>query len=107
MLPWLPEPKKYFRFPVLKNFSLFIALRYLKPRKTYVSIITLISVVGVTLGVTVLIVVIAVMTGFEKRLEQLILGFEPSSLLASLGILPLVIPKFENIHDIALSPDCH
>ena len=62
---------------MLKNFSLFIALRYLKPRKTYVSIITLISVVGVTLGVTVLIVVIAVMTGFEKRLEQLILGFEP------------------------------
>ncbi len=62
---------------MLKNFSLFIALRYLKPRRTYVSIITLISVVGVTLGVTVLIVVIAVMTGFEKRLEQLILGFEP------------------------------
>ena len=62
---------------MLKNFSLFIALRYLKPKRTYVSIITLISIVGVTLGVTVLIVVIAVMTGFEKRLEQLILGFEP------------------------------
>jgi len=62
---------------VLKNFSLFIALRYLKPKRTYVSIITLISIVGVTLGVTVLIVVIAVMTGFEKRLEELILGFEP------------------------------
>ena len=62
---------------MLKNFSLFIALRYLKPKRTYVSIITLISIVGVTLGVTVLIVVIAVMTGFEKRLEKLILGFEP------------------------------
>ncbi len=62
---------------MLKNFSLFIALRYLKPKRTYVSIITLISIVGVTLGVTVLIVVIAVMTGFEKRLEELILGFEP------------------------------
>ncbi|MFP6875138.1 MAG: FtsX-like permease family protein [Verrucomicrobiales bacterium] len=62
---------------MLKNFSLFIALRYLKPKRTYVSIITLISIVGVALGVTVLIVVIAVMTGFEKRLEELILGFEP------------------------------
>ena len=62
---------------MLKNFSLFIALRYLKPKRTYVSIITLISIVGVTLGVTVLIVVIAVMTGFEKKLEELILGFEP------------------------------
>jgi len=62
---------------VTKNFSLFLALRYLKPKRTYVSIITLISVLGVALGVTVLIVVIAVMTGFEKRLEQIILGFEP------------------------------
>ena len=60
-----------------KNFSFFLALRYLKPKRTYVSIITLISVIGVALGVTVLIVVIAVMTGFEKRLEQIILGFEP------------------------------
>ena len=60
-----------------KNFSLFLALRYLKPKRTYVSIITLISVLGVALGVTVLIVVIAVITGFEKRLEQIILGFEP------------------------------
>jgi len=62
---------------VAKNFSLFLALRYLKPKRTYVSIITLISILGVALGVTVLIVVIAVMTGFEKRLEQIILGFEP------------------------------
>jgi lipoprotein-releasing system permease protein len=60
-----------------KNFSFFLAVRYLKPKRTYVSIITLISVIGVALGVTVLIVVIAVMTGFEKRLEQIILGFEP------------------------------
>lgn len=60
-----------------KNFSLFLALRYLKPKRTYVSIITLISIIGVTLGVMVLIVVIAVMTGFEKKLQDLILGFEP------------------------------
>ena len=62
---------------MIKNFSLFLALRYLKPKRTYVSIITLISIIGVALGVGVLIVVIAVMTGFEKRLEDLILGFEP------------------------------
>ena len=62
---------------MIKNFSLFLALRYLKPKRTYVSIITLISIIGVALGVGVLIVVISVMTGFEKRLEDLILGFEP------------------------------
>ena len=35
-------------------FSFFLALRYLKPKRTFVSIITLISMVGVMLGVTVL-----------------------------------------------------
>ena len=46
-------------------FSFFLALRYLKPKRTFLSIITLISVIGVMLGVTVLILVISVMTGFE------------------------------------------
>jgi lipoprotein-releasing system permease protein len=36
-------------------FSLFLALRYLKPKRTFLSIITLISILGVMLGVTVLI----------------------------------------------------
>jgi len=43
-------------------FSLFLALRYLKPKRTFLSVITLISVMGVMLGVTVLILVISVMT---------------------------------------------
>ena len=38
-------------------FSLFLALRYLKPKRTFLSIITLISVIGVMLGVMVLILV--------------------------------------------------
>jgi lipoprotein-releasing system permease protein len=58
-------------------FSLFLALRYLKPKRTFVSIITLISVLGVTLGITVLILVISVMTGFDHRLRESVLGFEP------------------------------
>ncbi len=60
-----------------KNFSLFLALRYLRPKRTAVSIITLISVLGVTLGVAVLIVVISVMTGFEIKIKETILGMEP------------------------------
>ncbi len=72
---------------MIKNFSLFLALRYLKPKRTYVSIITLISIIGVALGVGVLIVVIAVMTGFEKRLEDLILGFEPHLRIEQFGLI--------------------
>src|SRR5512136_550083 len=56
-------------------FELFLALRYLRPKRTFVSVITLISVIGVMLGVAVLIIVISVMTGFDRQLKDKILGF--------------------------------
>jgi lipoprotein-releasing system permease protein len=56
-------------------FELFLALRYLRPKRTFVSVITLISVIGVMLGVAVLIIVISVMTGFDQQLRDKILGF--------------------------------
>lgn len=59
-----------------RHFSLFLALRYLKPKRTFVSIITLISILGVTLGVMVLILVLSVMTGFERELERKVVGFD-------------------------------
>jgi len=57
-------------------FELFICLRYLKAKRksTFISIITFISTAGVTLGVMALIVVLAVMTGFEEDLKEKILG---------------------------------
>jgi lipoprotein-releasing system permease protein len=57
-------------------FEAVLALRYLRPRRTFVSVITLISVVGVLLGVAVLIVVIAVMSGFDQEWRDRILGFK-------------------------------
>lgn len=56
-------------------FELLLALRYLRPRRTFVSVITLISVVGVALGVAVLIIVLSVMSGFSQDLREKILGF--------------------------------
>ena len=56
-------------------FELFLALRYLRPKRTSVSLITLISILGVMLGVAVLIVVIAVMSGFDREWRAKILGF--------------------------------
>ncbi len=56
-------------------FELSLALRYLRPKRTFVSVITLISVLGVMLGVAVLIIVISVMTGFDRQLRDKILGF--------------------------------
>ena len=55
-------------------FELFLGLRYLKPKRTFVSVITLISLSGVTIGVWVLIVVIAVMSGFDRELREKLMG---------------------------------
>jgi lipoprotein-releasing system permease protein len=56
-------------------FEIFLALRYLRPQRTFVSVITLISILGVALGVAVLIIVISVMSGFDHDLRDRILGF--------------------------------
>ena len=58
-------------------FGLFLGLRYLRPRRTFVSIITLISVLGVMLGVALPIIVVSVMTGFDRELRAKVLGFDP------------------------------
>ena len=68
-------------------FSLFLALRYLKPKRTFLSIITLISILGVTLGVTVLILVISVMTGFDRELRQKVIDFDAHILVSTEDIL--------------------
>jgi lipoprotein-releasing system permease protein len=68
-------------------FSFFLALRYLKPKRTFLSIITLISVLGVTLGVTALIVVISVMTGFDRELRQKIMDFDAHIVVTSEDVI--------------------
>ena len=56
-------------------FELALALRYLRPKRTFVSMITLISIIGVTLGVAVLIIVMSVMSGFDRQLRERLLEF--------------------------------
>ncbi len=70
-----------------KNFSLFLALRYLKPKRTFLSIITLISILGVTLGIMVLILVISVMTGFEQELRRKVIGFDAHLVVTNSGVM--------------------
>src|SRR6187431_1055275 len=64
-------------------FELLLALRYLRPKRTFVSIITVISILGVMLGVAVLIIVISVMSGFDADLREKFFGFS-----AHLKVLP-------------------
>ena len=72
---------------MLKNFSLFLALRYLLPKRTFLLVITLISILGVTCAIALLIVVMAVMTGFERELERKVIGFEPHVVVTNSGVL--------------------
>jgi lipoprotein-releasing system permease protein len=54
--------------------ELFLAKRYLRPKRNAVSVITCISVIGVLLGVAVLIVVLSVMTGFTDLMRKKLLA---------------------------------
>lgn len=58
------------------GFELFVALRYLKAkrRQAVISVITLISVVGVAAGVCALVVALAINNGFRLELESRLLG---------------------------------
>ena len=60
------------------SFEYFIGGRYLrtKQKETFISLITVLSIIGVTVGVMALIIVIAVMAGFESDLKKRILGVE-------------------------------
>ena len=59
------------------SFPLFLALKYLKPKRSVASVITCVSVLGVMLGVAVVIIVRSVMTGFGDIWEEKILDFKP------------------------------
>ena len=56
---------------------LFLALKYLKPKRSVASAITVVSVLGVMLGVAAVLVVRSVMTGFGEIWEEKILDFKP------------------------------
>jgi lipoprotein-releasing system permease protein len=65
------------------SYEFFISLRYLraKRKQVFVSIITFISMAGILLGVAALIIVLAVMNGFEKELRDKILGINAHVIL--------------------------
>ena len=59
------------------QFPLFLALKYLRPKRSVASAITFVSIIGVMLGVAVVIIVRSVMTGFGDIWEEKILDFKP------------------------------
>jgi lipoprotein-releasing system permease protein len=69
------------------SYELFISLRYLraKRKQVFVSVITLLSIAGIFLGVAALIIVLAVMNGFENDLRNKILGINAHVVIMEYG----------------------
>jgi lipoprotein-releasing system permease protein len=81
-------------------FELALALRYLQPKRTFVSVITLISIIGVTLGVAVLIIVMSVMSGFGQQLRERLLDLNAHLKVSESG-KPL--SDYRSIRDVVLA----
>ncbi len=64
-----------------RSFSFMLARRYLNPRRAVLSSFTLISLIGVLLGVLVLVVVMAGFAGIERDVKAKLLGFTPHILV--------------------------
>ena len=97
---------------VAMSYEFFIGLRYLKSkrRQALISLITLISSGGIALGVMALIVVISVMSGFERDLRDKILGTNAHVVLLRFGEKGIadvdrLIPRVAQIpHAVGVAP---
>ena len=67
------------------SFPFFLAAKYLKPTRSWMSVITFFSVLGVVLGVAIIIIVRAVMTGFGDMWREKILAFKPHVTVTSMN----------------------
>lgn len=99
-------------------FAWFVSLRYLraKRKQKFISLITLISILGVAVGVMALIVVLAVYTGFTEGLRDQIIGInshvivqsyagairQPRELMAAVAATPGVVAQTPVIYTQAL-----
>jgi lipoprotein-releasing system permease protein len=68
-------------------FELHIALRYLlaKRKQAFISVISLVSTIGVAVGVMAVIIALAVMTGLQQTLRDRILGSQPHVYVSRIG----------------------
>ncbi|OGF47102.1 MAG: hypothetical protein A2452_00290 [Candidatus Firestonebacteria bacterium RIFOXYC2_FULL_39_67] len=84
-----------------RAYDLFISLRYLraKNKQAFFSIITFISLGGITLGVASLIIVLAVMNGFQKDIRENILSIKSHIVIYDKTYR--AIPDYQRTVDIA------
>ncbi|WP_343596607.1 lipoprotein-releasing ABC transporter permease subunit [Acinetobacter sp.] len=95
---------------MFKPISLYIGLRYTRARRSnhFISFIALVSMIGLTLGVAVLITVLSVMNGFDRELKNRVLGMIPQASVSSNEIItnwPDLAKKIEkHPHVVGVAP---
>ena len=72
---------------MFRPLSLFIGLRYARSRRRnhFVSFISAVSILGISLGVAALIAVVAVMNGFEREVRARVLGMVAHATITAPG----------------------
>ncbi len=83
------------------SFEIFVARRYFraKRRTGFISIITLVSIAGVTIGVTALILVLSVMNGFESEVRSKLIDADAHIRLRK--YFTETIKDYQNLIDVA------
>ena len=95
---------------MIRPFEIFVGLRYTRARKRshFISFISLISILGITLGITALITILSVMNGFGKELRGRILGVISHVTITDTGGAlhdwRTVAQKIKNPHVIGRAP---
>ncbi|MBN8410828.1 lipoprotein-releasing ABC transporter permease subunit [Halomonas denitrificans] len=95
---------------MLDRLPFLIGLRYVraKRRNHFISFISLTSMLGLTLGVAVLILVLSVMNGFDRELRQRVLGMVPHTQIEQAGGMtdwqPLAERLTQREHVIGAAP---
>ena len=90
----------------MASFEWFVSLRYLraKRKQKFISLITVISILGVAVGVLALIVVLSVYTGFTEGLRDQIIGINAHALVQRYGTAitdtEAVTAKIEAVADV-------
>ncbi len=69
------------------KFELFVAKRYLiaKRKQAFISVISLVSIIGITIGVMALLIALALMTGFHEDIQNKILSATSHVIVSDIG----------------------
>lgn len=71
----------------------------MRPKRTFISVVTVISVIGVMLGVAVLVIVLSVMSGFDDMWREKILSFNAHITVQDLDVIEDPEPLLQTISE--------